>query len=125
MNGDFSLCLPALPCRGDGRATVRVLTKGAAEVVLGLCCRQLGPGGDPEALPPEAAAALLAGFQRGGQRLLGLAYRDVVVPAAALPAVAALLRESFDADGDEALPQEVAELDFLALEARLARLVPS
>ena len=107
----------ATPRRADGSASIRVFTKGAAEVVLGLCARRLGPGGAPEPLPPAAAAALLAGFQQGGQRLLCLAYRDVTAPTGALPAVAQLICESLDGEEDEPLsPRDVATLE--SLEAR-------
>lgn len=68
----------------------RVLTKGAAELVLDRCTRQLGPDG---AVLPLAAAQrneLLRSFSGAGAlRLLALAYRDIDLPATTTQAASA------------------------------------
>ena len=66
---------------------MRVFTKGAAEVVLDLCTHAAAPGGRSSPLDAAARAELLGSFQQGGQRMLCLAYRDVIVPTASLPSL--------------------------------------
>jgi Ca2+-transporting ATPase len=56
--------------------------KGAPEVVLALCTRQLGRDGEEEPVDREAALGVVAAFAGEGLRVLAMAYRPSTTPAA-------------------------------------------
>ena len=63
----------ARSCRSDnGSGTALVLTKGAAEIVLPLCSRQLQPDGSSRKLSPEDAQAIMSYLDVDSNRYLGL-----------------------------------------------------
>ena len=68
----------------------RIYYKGAAEVVVARCATRLTPGGGTAPLAPAASTALVADLAADGSRVIGLAYRDVLLgggcPDAALAA---------------------------------------
>ncbi|GAB4821345.1 hypothetical protein N2152v2_008391 [Parachlorella kessleri] len=78
--------------RSNGSVSLRVFTKGAAELVLGMCGSQLGPHGEKRPLTHGDKRRLLREFTAGSQRVLCLAYQQLVLPSDALPfsAVSAL-----------------------------------
>mmetsp|Transcript_15651 Transcript_15651/g.38981 ORF Transcript_15651/g.38981 Transcript_15651/m.38981 type:complete len:1717 (-) Transcript_15651:132-5282(-) len=62
----------------------RLLTKGAAELVLEHCSYQLTAQGTVAPLTAGSKAQMLARFGQSGLRMLALAYRDLSLPSHAL-----------------------------------------
>ncbi|KFM24841.1 Plasma membrane calcium-transporting ATPase 3 [Auxenochlorella protothecoides] len=60
---------------------LRAYTKGAPEIVIGLCKWQLAPDGSQEPLDPHRLQGFLDRCQHSGQRMVALGFRDVSVPS--------------------------------------------
>ncbi|KAL6771810.1 hypothetical protein ACKKBG_A27885 [Auxenochlorella protothecoides x Auxenochlorella symbiontica] len=65
----------------EPQVPLRAYTKGAPEIVIGLCKWQLAPDGSQEPLDPHRLQGFLDRCQHSGQRMVALGFRDVSVPS--------------------------------------------